>query len=107
MITVFTRQRFAGGQVVMTRAVAALAERMPAGMLEIALGSLLARHFAGDFGTLSAGDVATQNAALEAEARNPEEAERMMSVYSLEGETIWIITEWDRSVTTVLFPSDY
>ena len=23
------------------------------------------------------------------------------------GDKIWIITEWDRSVTTVLFPSDY
>lgn len=36
--------------------------------------------------------------------------ERILAVYkhddSDEG-TIWIITEWDRSVTTVLFPDEY
>ena len=33
---------------------------------------------------------------------------RLMSVYSSStGEAFWIITEWDRSVTTVLLPEDY
>lgn len=36
--------------------------------------------------------------------------ERLLSCYIFEPGTddkIWIITEWDRSVTTILFPSDY
>lgn len=33
---------------------------------------------------------------------------RLFSVYeNIEGPKIWIITEWDESVTTVLFPSEY
>jgi len=32
----------------------------------------------------------------------------LFSVYKKEGlPTIWIITEWDKSVTTVLFPEEY
>lgn len=35
--------------------------------------------------------------------------ERLLAVYKYPktGETIWIITEWDRSATTILFPSEY
>ena len=34
--------------------------------------------------------------------------ERILGVYkNADGETIWIITEWDRSVTTILFPEEY
>ena len=35
--------------------------------------------------------------------------ERLLAVYKFPktGEAIWIITEWDRSVTTILFPSEY
>ena len=35
--------------------------------------------------------------------------ERILAVYKMPEteETIWIITEWDRSVTTILFPSEY
>ena len=32
---------------------------------------------------------------------------RIMSVYSLETGKVWIITEADRSVTTVLLPEEY
>ena len=34
---------------------------------------------------------------------------RVLSVFMIEGmpEKLWIITEWDRSVTTVLLPSEY
>ena len=30
-----------------------------------------------------------------------------MSVYGQDDQRFWIITEWDRSVTTVLLPLDY
>lgn len=34
--------------------------------------------------------------------------ERISAVYTdSENRTIWIITEWDRSVTTILFPEEY
>lgn len=35
--------------------------------------------------------------------------ERILAVYIYPktGDKIWIITEWDRSVTTILFPSEY
>ena len=32
---------------------------------------------------------------------------RILSSYKIRGRDIWIITEWDRSVTTVLFPEEY
>lgn len=35
--------------------------------------------------------------------------ERLLAVYKdpRTNKTIWIITEWDRSVTTILFPEEY
>ena len=37
-----------------------------------------------------------------------ESASQLFSAYYMnDGRKIWIITEWDRSVTTVLLPSDY
>lgn len=33
--------------------------------------------------------------------------ERLLAAYTLQGEKIWVITEWDRSVTTILLPSEY
>lgn len=36
------------------------------------------------------------------------DGERLLSVYhSKDGIKFWIITEWDRSATTVLLPEDY
>lgn len=36
------------------------------------------------------------------------EGERILAVYKYNDDTtIWIITEWDRSVTTILFPHEY
>lgn len=37
-----------------------------------------------------------------------EHGERILAVYDQPGQpTIWIITEWDRSTTTILFPDEY
>ena len=37
------------------------------------------------------------------------EGTRLLSAYALPqtGEKLWVITEWDRSATTVLLPSEY
>ena len=60
----------------------------------------LERHKRGDWGDLLRGDAAANDAAIE-------NSEQVLSVYSSNGATFWIITEHDRSVTTILLPSDY
>ena len=60
----------------------------------------LSRHAQGDWGDRCAEDAQQNDEAAE-------QQDRLLSVYHVEDETIWIITEWDRSVTTILFPSEY
>jgi hypothetical protein len=61
----------------------------------------LERHMAGDWGNLCDEDRVTNEQALL-------DGERLFSAYTKEGvPPIWIITERDRSVTTVLFPDEY
>lgn len=59
------------------------------------------RHLAGDWGELCKEDCVTNEQALH-------DGGRLFSAYESEGvPKIWIITEWDRSATTVLFPDEY
>ena len=62
----------------------------------------LSRHARGDWGEeLCAEDRRTNDAALK-------NGSRLLSAYKLKtGEKVWIITEADRSATTVLMPEDY
>lgn len=61
----------------------------------------LQRHQSGDWGDVCEEDKAANNRALQ-------EGTRILSVYhSVVGVKFWIITEADRSVTTVLLPEDY
>lgn len=64
--------------------------------------SALARHVSGDWGELlSPEDLAENELSLR-------EGFRLLSAYrSAAGEKFWIITEADRSSTTVLMPEDY
>lgn len=63
--------------------------------------ALLARHQRGDWGAINPEDVGLNEEALRT-------GTRLLSVYPLPtGEIIWIITEADRSVTTLLLPEDY
>jgi hypothetical protein len=68
--------------------------------LGIDLQALLARHASGDWGDLCAEDLATNEHGLA-------HGERLFSSYKTEKGTVWIMTERDRSVTTVLLPSEY
>ena len=69
-------------------------------------GIYLTRHEMGDFGDLDAEDLATNTAALT-------NGRRVFSSYNLPDRSddvvskVWVITEADRSVTTVLLPTDY
>ena len=61
----------------------------------------LNRHAAGDWGDVCDDDRQANNRALT-------EGTRLLSVYhSATGVKFWIITEADRSVTTLLLPEDY
>lgn len=61
----------------------------------------LRRHSTGDWGEVDDHDRAANDDALRS-------GERLLSVYrSANGTTFWVITEADRSVTTVLLPDDY
>lgn len=53
------------------------------------------------------GDLGEEDKALNDAALNPEVPDRIFSAYNHNEEKIWIITEYDRSHTTILFPSEY
>ena len=61
--------------------------------------SSLARHSKGDWGDLDAHD--------KAENDNNLSDGRLLSAYERGEETLWIVTEADRSVTTCLLPMEY
>jgi hypothetical protein len=84
------------GQLVATPGALALLER-----LGIQPATLLSRHVRGDWGTLSGDDRQANTEALSNGAR-------ILSSYPVGvAERVWIITEADRSSTTVLLPSEY
>jgi hypothetical protein len=60
----------------------------------------IARHAAGDWGNLCAFDRRQNEIALR-------EGYRVLSSYPVGRECVWVITEADRSVTTILLPEDY
>ena len=91
-------RRFQLGQVVMTRGIAGAVERsesFAAGVLDA-----LRRHRGGEWGEVCAEDAAANDWSLA-------NGERLLSSYTIDGERVWIITERDRSATTVLYPSEY
>lgn len=62
----------------------------------------LKRYQSGDWGEMSDEDKKANDAAV----RTGED--RIFASYKMsEDVKIWIITEWDRSYTTILFPSEY
>jgi hypothetical protein len=63
--------------------------------------SLISRHQSGDFGEVGEEDEHTNAAAVLS-------GERVHSSYRLPtGANVWVITEADRSATTVLLPDEY
>jgi hypothetical protein len=61
----------------------------------------LRRHAGGDWGDVDGHDWKQNQIALR-------EGGRLMSAYQTRnGETVWVITEADRSATTILLPSEY
>ena len=91
--------RFKSGQLVMTRGVNDLVADNGRFAAHVYLS--LKRHLAGDWGNVCDEDRNANEQALKV-------GDRLFSVYKKEGvPTIWIITEFDRSVTTILLPDEY
>jgi hypothetical protein len=61
---------------------------------------LLARHATGDWGELCAFDRRQNEIALR-------EGLRVLSSYEVPAGRVWVITEADRSITTILLPEEY
>lgn len=99
MVTNQKMVRFPLGQTVMTRGVNDLVAEN-AVFAKLVTESLV-RHATGDWGDLSAEDKEENDLGLK-------EGLRLLSAYETGSlPKIWIITEADRSVTTVLFPDEY
>ena len=65
------------------------------------LNSYVSRHAAGDWGELTEHDRQSNEYAVKCGLR-------VLSAYRLStGEKIWVITEADRSMTTILLPEEY
>jgi len=89
-----SQAKFPGGAIV--RTPNALAQ-----IPDVEMHTALVRHFAGDWGEVCPHDRHANEAALR-------DGLRLFSVYrTRSGKRFWIITEADRSATTVLMPEDY
>ena len=86
---------FALGQIVATPTVLEHLEKHG-----IDARDYLNRHLRGDWGEVPKADAAENDFALTRRLR-------LLSSYTVAKERIWILTEADRSVTTMLFPSEY
>jgi len=87
-------QKFPLGQLVATPGILELVPRAE-------LLAAVARHARGDWGNCCPEDAAENELSLR-------EGFRLFSVYDRsEGQRFWVITEADRSVTTVLLPEEY
>ncbi len=88
--------RFQAGRLLMTAAVSALVDK---GTVDP--WPYLTRHLHGDWGDIGPEDARANDAALR-------DGDRLLSAYQVAPELrLWIITECDRSATTLLLPEDY
>ena len=94
---------FSPGQVVATPAALALIQEHGA-----SVPGLLHRHLTGDWQEMCKQDRdANWAAVLEGETRVFSSFDIAPKGHASKPIKIWVITEWDRSVTTVLRPEDY
>jgi len=88
------KQLFPTGQIVATQGVLANHNQAQ-------LWPYITRHISGDWGNVSENDAKENSYSVSRDLR-------ILSSYNMEdGTKIWIITEADRSATTVLLPDEY
>ncbi len=87
---------FPAGQIVATPGALSLLEQANKSPLDF-----LSRHLRGDWGDLCQEDKTENELSLK-------QGVRLLSSYRVSGgQTLWIITEADRSATTLLLPDEY
>ena len=92
-MTNITQPKFPLGRVVITFNAA---QHLSA----VAVNDALRRHQAGDWGDIPPEDACENEVSLK-------EGFRLHSAYGTGERRFWVITEDDRSVTTILMPEDY
>jgi len=92
-------RRFPLGHIVMTQGANEVIEAAGTDGRLLALGFLF-RHQNGDWGEVSDDDKESNDEAVE-------NGDRLLSAYILHRVKLWIITDADRSVTTILLPDEY
>ena len=96
MNSLSTIPRFPAGQIVATPGALALLEQAKKSPLEF-----LSRHLRGDWGDLCQDDKTENELSFK-------HGFQLMSSYQVtDTDKLWIITEADRSVTTLLLPTEY
>lgn len=101
-----SKTKFNTGQLVATHKVSDMCEAHP--KMNRFIADSMKRHMTGDWGDLQDEDKQSNDEALNEQCPN-----RIISAYNFEqlpgiaDTKIWIATEHDRSVTTILFPSEY
>jgi hypothetical protein len=85
--------RFSLGRILTTRGIAEQFDSLE-------VGALLTRHMNGDWGNLSNNDMKLNEIALT-------ENDRVFSAYETPKGKVWVITEYDRSATTVMLSDEY
>lgn len=85
----YSRPLFELGKIVTTKSIDETLEPSK-------IASLIRNHITGDLGIL-------ENAYIDA----IQKGERVLSTYMLQGQKVFIITEWDRSITLVLYADEY
>jgi hypothetical protein len=91
--------KFELGEVVQTRGIATACEESQDFLLEVHIA--FKRYLACDWG-----DLGEENKALNDSAVTNND-DRILAAYKLSKGKIYIITEWDRSYTTILFADEY
>ena len=86
--------RFALGEIVVTPGALTLASE------GVNLGEIIGRHWAGDWSELCEDDRQENELSVS-------EGYRILSGYDTECGRVWVITEHDRSLTTLLLPDEY
>lgn len=89
------------GKIVISRNAKAAIDALDANGLAEVFIALMGRHAKGDWGEV-ADDSKEAN---DASVKNG--GDMIMSAYDIGGTRFWIITEHDRSATTILLPEDY
>ena len=93
-------ENFKTGTLLLTRGVSELA-KVDDAFAQFVVRSYFQRYLYCDWGEMCDEDKALNNEALTSNGR-------LLAAYEKEGlPKIYIITEWDRSATTILFPDEY